>query len=120
MPPRRGGRPLHPIYPHRADRIASDVKKLGTKVKDMDMEAWENEALGAPREMTAEEQGLMNELHAGTTEPDLLDMLLLADQARFYVLRREATLPLQGAAYKYPTFKKFENKDKGERADSRD
>lgn len=43
------------------------------------------------------------ELRAGAEYPDYLMVLLLARNARFHVLRREATLPIQGAPYRYPT-----------------
>jgi TadE-like protein len=107
-------------FTDRASGIQSDAEKLAEKVDGMSGEDWQNELLGELRELTPEEQALMDELRAGTTAPDMLDMLLLADNARFYVLRREATLPLQGAAYRYPTFKKFKDKDDGERADARE
>lgn len=51
------------------------------------------------------DSSLMDELKAGVQSSSLLDVLALAEGARFYVLRREATLPIQSAAYCYPTDK---------------
>jgi hypothetical protein len=42
------------------------------------------------------------ELQAGAEHPSFLYGLLFAQGARFHVLRREATLPIQGAPYCYP------------------
>jgi hypothetical protein len=103
-------------FTDRANNIQGGV----TQAIDKFTNNWRDELFGGLRAMTDEEKGLMDELHAGTTQPELLDTLLMGDNARFYVLRREATLPLQTAHYRYPTWKKFKDKDKDKRADARD
>ena len=57
------------------------------------------------KQLSSEEDSVMDELKAGVQNSSLLDVLALAQDARFYVLRREATLPIQSAAYCYPTDK---------------
>jgi len=106
-------------FTDRANGIQEDVGKAVDKYGSLDAKGWTDEVLGGLRDLTPEEQALMDELHAGTKQPDMLDMLLAGDRARFYVLRREATLPLQSAPYRYPTYKNFEKKENGERADAK-
>lgn len=48
---------------------------------------------------------LMDEMKAGITNPSVLDALRYTQDAHFYVLRREATMPVQWASYCYPTDK---------------
>jgi hypothetical protein len=55
--------------------------------------------------MGSDGSGLMDELRAGVKDPSMLDVLAFAEDARFYILRAEATLPIQSAAYCYPTDK---------------
>jgi hypothetical protein len=47
----------------------------------------------------------MDEMKAGITNPSVLDALRYTQDAHFYVLRREATMPVQWASYCYPTDK---------------
>jgi len=62
-------------------------------------------------EPTAAEEAEIEELRAGVPDPDMLDMLLAAEQGRFYVLSAEMTLPIQSAAYAYPTADDFKERD---------
>lgn len=50
-----------------------------------------------------DDAGLMDELKAGVQDSSLLEILRVAEYARFYVMHAEATMPIQSAAYCYPT-----------------
>jgi len=52
-----------------------------------------------------DDDGLLDELKAGVQDASLLEVLKVAEYARFYVMHAEATMPIQSAAYCYPTDK---------------
>lgn len=65
-------------------------------------------------EPSEEDKLLLKELRAGVQSPDLLDTMLRASSARFHVLRAETTLPLQSAAYAYPTADDYKEQDEAD------
>jgi hypothetical protein len=52
-----------------------------------------------------DDDGLLDELKAGVQNSSLLEILKVAENARFYVMHAEATMPIQYAGYCYPTEK---------------
>jgi hypothetical protein len=71
-----------------------DLQNVQGEVTDL----WNNQTAALD-----EAQRNFRELQAGAEYPAFQFALMFAQGARFHILRREATLPIQGAPYEYPT-----------------
>jgi hypothetical protein len=78
----------------RETRSLNDLRNLRRRIQEL---------YDRTRNKLNEAQRNFEELQAGAEQPNLQLALLFAQGARFHVLRREATLPIHGASYEYPT-----------------